>query len=402
MIWYLEFFCHLLFGICYLKYNLVYYFCRQNLVKTIMRNLRITLSFLLLPLSILYGTIIYLRNKFYDWGIFSSRSFNIPILAVGNITVGGTGKTPHVEYLAELLRDEFNPATLSRGYKRKSKGFRLVETSDSPRQVGDEPSQIKRKYPELTVAVDANRVRGIENIRQQKPEVDLILLDDAFQHRKVQANLSILLIDYNHPITKDFMLPLGNLREPAFEKSRANIIIITKAPADMQPIQRRIFLDRLKPYPYQGVFFTTLAYEKIKPVFPDALKKEETNQPDRNTKVLLVTGIANPAPMKKYVEENISKQIYSVKFADHKNFTSSDIEKIRRRFERLEGEKIILTTEKDAIRFGETEAIPAEMKQAFFYLPVRVKFLNDRTNDFNRQIIDYVRKNKKHSFLYPG
>ncbi|HKL38327.1 MAG TPA: tetraacyldisaccharide 4'-kinase, partial [Bacteroidales bacterium] len=276
------------------------------------------------------------------------------------------------------------------------------ETSDSPRDAGDEPCQIKRKHPELTVAVDGNRVRGIEKIRQQKPDVDLILLDDAYQHRKVQANLSILLIDYKHPITSDFMLPLGNLREPAFEKSRANIIIITKAPADMQPIQRRIFLDRLKPYPYQSVFFTTLSYDRIKPVFPDALEKDELQEPGPDTKILLVTGIADPAPMKKYVEENISKQIYSVKFADHKNFTSSDIEKIRRRFERLEGEKIILTTEKDAIRFGESKAVPEDMKQAFFYLPVRVKFLNDRTNDFNSQIIDYVRKNKKHSFLYPG
>ena len=366
-----------------------------------MRNLRIILSFLLLPLSILYGTIIFIRNKAYDWGILPSRSFNIPILSVGNITVGGTGKTPHVEYLADLLRDEFNPATLSRGYKRKTRGFRLVDTGDSPRQVGDEPCQIKRKFPDLTVAVDANRVRGIETIRQQKPEADLILLDDAYQHRKVQANLSILLIDFNRPITKDFMLPLGNLREPTFEKRRANVIIITKAPPDMQPIQRRIFLDRLKPYPYQSVFFTTLKYGDIKPVFPGYQDSDESKQPEGNTKILLATGIADPAPLKKYVSENISKQIYSVKFADHKNFTSSDIEKIRRRFERLEGDKIILTTEKDAIRFEESGAIPDEIKQAFFYLPVQVQFLNDRTKDFNRQIIDYVRKNKKHSFLYP-
>ena len=367
-----------------------------------MKTLRIILSFILLPLSILYGTIIFFRNKFYDWGILPSRSFQIPLISVGNITVGGTGKTPHIEYLVELLMGEFRVATLSRGYKRKSRGFQLAGKDSSSREIGDEPKQIKQKHPDITVAADGNRVRAIKTLQKEIPDLDLILLDDAFQHRKVDVNLSILLIDYNRPISKDFMLPLGNLREQAFEKSRANIIIITKAPADMQPIQRRLFLDRLKPYPYQSVFFTTLEYGTPEPVFPESTDKQEVEKLFENSNILLTTAIADPRPLKKYVQENYSKKILSLKFADHKNFSERDIKKIQQRFSRMQGERIILTTEKDAIRLGEFTDMPEELKQHLYFIPIRVKFLNDRTSDFNRQIIEYVRKNKKHSFLYPG
>jgi len=366
-----------------------------------MRTARIILSFILLPLSILYGLIVHLRNKCYDWGVLPSHSFNIPVISVGNITVGGTGKTPHIEYLAALLRDEFTPAILSRGYKRRSKGFRLVGPDDPAREVGDEPLQVKQKFPDVTVAVDGNRVRGIRKLREHHPDTDLILLDDAFQHRKVEANLSILLIDYKRPISRDFMLPLGNLREQAFEKRRANIIIVSKAPPDLQPIQRRIFLDRLKPYPYQGVFFTTLEYGDLQPVFPNMGDGDISEKLKRDHRVLLVTGIADPQPLKKYVQDHISKQVYSVKFADHRNFSASDIQKIGRRFEQLKGDRLALTTEKDAARLGEFTDMPEALQRSLFYVPIRVQFLNDRTSDFNSQIIEYVRKNKKHSFLYP-
>ncbi|MBS3807433.1 MAG: tetraacyldisaccharide 4'-kinase [Bacteroidales bacterium] len=367
-----------------------------------MKTFRIILSFILLPLSILYGVIIFFRNKFYDWGILPSRSFHIPLISVGNITVGGTGKTPHIEYLAELLKDEFKVATLSRGYKRKSRGFQLAGENSPSRQIGDEPKQIKQKHPDIAVAADGNRVRAIGQLQQKIPGLDLILLDDAFQHRKVDVNLSILLIDYQRPLSKDFMLPLGNLREQAFEKRRANIIIITKAPADMQPIHRRLFLGRLKPYPYQSVFFTTLEYGAPRPVFPESAGKQAEEKLHSNSSILLTTAIADPRPLKNYVRENHSKKIVSLKFADHKNFSEGDIKKIRQRFKRLEGDKIILTTEKDAIRFGEFADMPDALKQNFYFIPIRVKFLNDRTSDFNSQIIEYVRKNKKHSFLYPG
>ena len=372
-----------------------------------MRKTRFLLSFILFPVSLIYGVVVFIRNKFYDYNIFSSHSFNIPVIAIGNITVGGTGKTPHVEYLAGLLKKEFGPAILSRGYKRKSRGFQWAEVNSTVDQIGDEPLQIKNKFPDLAVAVDRKRVKGINKLIDSLEDLDVVLLDDAYQHRKVQANLSILLIDYNRPINKDFLLPLGNLREQVFEKKRANIIIVTKAPPELQPIQRRVMLNHLKPYPYQKVFFTTLDYAAPEPVFKskrDAQehKQEDTFQFDEHTNILLVTAIADPRPLKKYLEENVSKKIYSIKFADHRKFSSLDMEKIHKRYVKLEGKnKVVITTEKDAVRLRESMHINSDMKHAFYYIPIKVRFLNNRTDDFNKQIVEYVRKNKKHSFLYP-
>ena len=193
-----------------------------------MRRTNLILSVLLFPFSIIYGVAVYIRNLLYDYNVFPSKSFRLPVISVGNITVGGTGKTPHVEYLIELLKNEFSVATLSRGYKRKSKGFQFVSMDSSSRMIGDEPLQVKTKNPDVTVAVDANRVRGIQKLRENLENLDVVLLDDAYQHRRVNANLTILLINYNHPLYKDFILPSGNLREQAVEKKRANIIIVTK------------------------------------------------------------------------------------------------------------------------------------------------------------------------------
>ena len=199
------------------------------------------LSPILFPLSLLYGFIIYIRNRLYDFKLLKSNSFNIPLISVGNITVGGTGKTPHIEYLVDFLKSEFNVATLSRGYKRKTKGFILSTLESTDQEIGDEPRQIKQKFPDINVAVDADRTNGINQLIDLNKDLDMILLDDAYQHRKVNANLSILLIDYSRPIDKDYILPFGDLREQAFEKKRANIIIITKSPKDLKPINRRIF-----------------------------------------------------------------------------------------------------------------------------------------------------------------
>jgi len=369
-----------------------------------MRRTKIFLRILLLPLSIIYGIAVYIRNRLYDYNIFTSKSFRLPIISVGNITVGGTGKTPHIEYLTELLKNEFRVATLSRGYKRKSKGFQFVTEDSSSRMIGDEPLQVKTKNPDITVAVDANRVRGIKKLRNTLENLDVVLLDDAYQHRKVNANLSILLINYNKPIYKDFILPTGNLREQALEKKRANIIIVTKAPYDLQPIQRRLMLSKIKPFPYQKVFFTTLEYGKPRPVFDlsDAVNNNGNELWDDELSVLAVTGIAEPKLFEKYISEYISKNIYSVNFADHRIFSSSDIEKIKKRFDSIKSDKkIILTTEKDAVRLRENRHIDYELKAKLYYIPIKVKFLNNRTDDFNKQIIEYVRKNKKHSFLYP-
>jgi tetraacyldisaccharide 4'-kinase len=371
-----------------------------------MKKLRIILAFLLFPLSIIYGILVFFRNKMYDQGILKSHAFKMPLISVGNITVGGTGKTPHIEYLADLLREEFDLAILSRGYKRKSKGFQMVTPESNVRTAGDEPLQVKRKFPEITVAVDRKRVHGVQALRENQSGLDLVLLDDAFQHRKIKVNLSILLIDYNHPISKDFLLPLGNLREQAHEKRRANIIIITKSPPDLQPIQRRVLLKKLRPYPYQSVFFTTYQYGAPLKVFGpgdnNQVINENNNIPGRDTTVFLVTGIANPALLKDHIEENYSSKVQTLTFPDHKFYTKRTVKKIQRHFGKIEGNKIIVTTEKDAVRFREISDFPEELKKQMYYIPVNVKFLNNRTSDFNRQILEYVRKNKKHSFLYPG
>ncbi len=362
-------------------------------------NTRKILSPILLPFSLIYGLIIYIRNRFYDYGIFKSTSFNVPIISIGNITVGGTGKTPHVEYLANLLKSEFRVATLSRGYKRKSKGFILADNQSTAQEIGDEPRQIKQKFPDIEVAVDSKRVRGIQKLIANDNDLDIVLLDDAFQHRKVQTNLSILLVDYNRPIDKDFMLPLGDLREQAFEKKRASIIIITKAPKDIKPIERRVLFNELHPYPFQDVYFTTLDYGEIAPVF------NETNVININHEkptILLVTGIANPMPLEQHIKENLSIKIEKLKFPDHHHFKKSDLRKIESRFNAIpSSNKIIITSEKDAMRLHKFTNIAENLKNSFFYIPIKVRFLNNKTDNFNQQIIDYVRNNKKHSFLYP-
>ncbi|MFC2152823.1 tetraacyldisaccharide 4'-kinase, partial [Bacteroidota bacterium] len=314
-----------------------------------MQKIRKILSPVLFPLSLLYGLVVNIRNRLYDYRIFKSNQLNIPLITVGNITVGGTGKTPHIEYLVDLLKSDFKVATLSRGYKRKTKGFMLATKESTDREIGDEPKQIKQKFPEIEVAVDANRTNGINNLTKLNKELDVILLDDAYQHRKVTANLSILLIDYSRPIDKDFILPFGDLREQAFEKKRANIIIITKSPKDLKPIDRRIIFNELKPYPFQHVFFTTFDYDDLQYVF----KSVDNNSIEiqENPEVLLVTGIANPKLLREYIAENISKKIQVLEYSDHFDFKEPDFKKIEQRFKSIDSSnKIIITTEKDAMR----------------------------------------------------
>jgi len=366
------------------------------------KRIRNLFSPILIPLSLLYGLIVYIRNRLYDYQILKSAHFNFPIISVGNITVGGTGKTPHIEYLVDLLKSEFMIATLSRGYKRKTKGFILATEKSTAAEIGDEPMQIKQKFPDVQVAVDANRTNGIQKLREIIDGLDVVLLDDAFQHRKVVANLSILLIDYSRPIDKDFMLPFGNLREQTFEKRRAHIIIFTKCPADLKPMDRRILFNKLEAYPFQHVFFTTFKYGLPKSVFNKG--QVISNLEDiSGYQVLLLSGIANPKPLKKHIAEKISKNITDLEYSDHYDFNESDFKNIRRKFDSIDSDKkIIITTEKDAMRLQKFSNIAKDLSDSFFYIPIQVEFLNDRTDNFNQQIIDYVRKNKNHSFLYPG
>ena len=353
----------------------------------------------MIPFTAIYAVVVFLRNKFFDWKLLPSHEFNFPIISVGNITVGGTGKTPHVDYLVDLLKEEFQVAVLSRGYKRKSKGYILAGENPDPKIIGDEPCQLKLKYPEIKVAVDSNRRRGIQNLSKMDTPPDVILLDDAFQHRYVKPGLSILLFDFNRPVKKDMLLPSGRLREPVASKKRAKIILITKSPQNLKAIDMRILAKEMKLDKFQHLFFTTVKSVKILPVFPDKNIDLDTilsKKPD----ILIVSGIANPRQIKPFARK-ISTQINEINFKDHHNYSEQDALKIVSEFEKLNPEnKIILTTEKDTVKLKEFNEVFKDIKHRFFYIPIFINFLNKDQENFNDQIISYVRDNKRDSILH--
>jgi tetraacyldisaccharide 4'-kinase len=356
-------------------------------------------NLLLYPFSLIYGLITGIRNFLYDAGILSSVEFHLPVICVGNITVGGTGKTPHTEYIATLLMKNFKVATLSRGYKRKTTDFRIASSSSRVRDIGDEPMQIFRKIPELLVTVDRNRVHGIKMILKEKPDTEVIILDDAFQHRRITPGFSILLSDFERLIVRDHMLPYGNLRESKGNMRRADIILITKSPENISPIQRRLIVKEVNKSPYQNLYFTSLTYQNPLPVF----KSEYTNDPypllSTNTDIgiVLVTGIANPQPLKDHLITNI-KEITHLSFPDHYNFKDKDINAIISAYKELKSPvRYIITTEKDAARLREFTNIAEPIKSAFLYIPIGIHFLNDDKDEFDNLIVDYVRKNKRNN-----
>lgn len=361
----------------------------------------IMLKIILFPLSILFGIVVYFRNRFYDFNIIKSVEFDLPVISVGNITVGGTGKTPHTEYLVGLLKDTFKVATLSRGYKRKSKGFKIVEANSTAIEVGDEPLQIKRKFSDITVSVCNSRVEGVTNLINEKPEniPDVVLLDDAYQHRRITPGLNILLIDFNRPIKEDTLLPAGRLREGPAQIRRANIIIITKCPAEVTPIMERIMQKNVGLKPYQSIYFTTMVYNPIKPVFQIA-NPIQLKENDASIFILLVTGIASTIGINNEIGK-YSSNIEKLEFGDHHIYTSEDIEAIKNKFNKIHSEKkIIITTEKDSMRLKDMEGISDELKKAFYFLPVKIKFLGKQGTLFNQKITNYVRENKSNSELY--
>jgi tetraacyldisaccharide 4'-kinase len=355
----------------------------------------------LYPLSLIYGLVVYIRNFLFDYQILKSTEFNIPIINVGNITAGGTGKTPHVEYLIRLLKYEFNVAYLSRGYKRKTRQYILADHYSTTEEIGDEARQIKKKFPDIHVAVDRKRVNGIAQLMQDVKDLDVILLDDAYQHRFVRAGLSILLIDYNRPLSKDHLLPAGFLREPATEKKRANIILITKCPERLKPIDRRIIVKDLTLFPFQHLYFTCLKDESPRPVFK-TIQKFLTHEEIKTLKpqILMIAGIANPRSFKKFIR-NYSTHITELIYPDHHTFTNKDLEVIISRFNAIESDsKIIFTTEKDAIRLEKFSDIDPRIKERMYFIPVTISFLNEDTGNFNQHILNYVRSNKRNSILY--
>ncbi len=355
---------------------------------------------LLLPLSWIYGGMVNFRNFLFDHHLLKSHAFPVPVISVGNITVGGTGKTPHIEYLLSLLGDKFRPAVLSRGYLRKTKEFLISHEGSGVKDIGDEPLQIKRKYPGAIVAVDRDRVHGIKRLLERDEKPGVILLDDAYQHRYVDPGLNILLVDYHRPLSRDYLLPAGRLREPAREKHRAHIVVVTKCPEKLTAMDRRIFLNEMRPFPYQLVFFSTFRYEEPRAVFAgEAPSVSRAGLRKEKTEILLVTGVANSRPLKRHIR-GIHSRFIEIKFGDHHTFSPTDIQKIIQTFRKLpHTNKIILTTEKDAMRFREA-GLPGEIRKAIYYIPVRVDILFNDSSIFTRQILDYARKNKRNFGLY--
>ena len=344
---------------------------------------------LLFPLSIIYGILVETRNFLFHIGILKSRSFSVPVLCIGNITVGGTGKTPHTELIIAELRKKFRVACLSRGYKRKTSGFILSDSKSTARDIGDEPMQIKNKFPDILVACDGNRVRGIEKLLAQPEPPEVIVLDDAFQHRYVQADKNIVLVDYNRPVYEDCLLPAGRLRENTGALKRADYIIVTKCPPSLQPIERRILSKHLKIKPYQHLFFTTLGYGDIRPLSSEA----EPALLHRECHILCLTGIAQPGPYLEHLK-TLTSHITEIRYPDHHHFTKKDIQQIQDVFRKIKNpEKYIFTTEKDAVRLKTCE-LPQELKRRIYYIPVVPVFIQDE-DLFLNEISEYVRKNQK-------
>ena len=351
----------------------------------------------LVPLSWLYGLGVWLRNTLFETGVLKSRAFTIPVIAVGNITVGGTGKTPHVEYLVRLLRDRCKVAVLSRGYMRKTKGFVKATNETDATAIGDEPYQMKKKFPDVTIAVDAKRCRGIDILTDQDRQLDVILLDDAFQHRYVKPGINILLVDYHRIIIYDRLLPAGRLREPVNGKDRADIVIVTKCPKGLKPMEYRVITKTLKLYPYQNLYFTTFDYGELQPLFDgpaDYRQLEELKE----VHTLLLAGIASPRQLELDLEPLVP-HLTSLTFGDHHTFRKKDIQAINDRFASLPSPKCIVTTEKDAARLAHVSGLSDEVRAHLYVLPVRVSFMQEQEEMFNHQIVDYVRKNSRNSIM---
>ncbi len=350
----------------------------------------------LMPLSWLYGIGVKLRNMAFELGILKSRSFDVPVISVGNITVGGTGKTPHVEYLVKHLKDLFHVAVLSRGYKRKSKGFIIANAQTKMPEIGDEPYQMKQKFPNVTVAVDKSRCHGIEELTSQDKSLDVILLDDAFQHRYVKPGINILLVDYHRLVIYDTLLPAGRLREPLSGKDRADIVIITKCPKDLKPMEYRVITKAMKLYAYQSLFFTTLEYDDLQPIFEGDTRPLSSLQSDEQ--VLLLTGIASPEQIIHDLTP-YTKNLTPLSFSDHHQFKKKDIQLINETFEKLPQPRCIITTEKDATRLHDVEELSEEVRKNIYTLPVSIRFMLEQEDEFNKYIIGYVRKNSRNSIL---
>lgn len=347
------------------------------------------------PLSWLYGMVVHIRHKLFDLKILRSEEFDIPVVCIGNLTVGGTGKTPVAELLIERFSEHYRVGVLSRGYRRRTKGFVLSTLTSSARTIGDEPRQMKLKYPSVPVAVCEKRAEGIRLLRKAHPEIELIILDDAFQHRYVEPWVNILLMDYNNPVYRDRLLPWGRLRDTRNQIHRANFVLVTKCPDDLNPLDMRIVINSLGLFPYQSLYFTRMRQGEITPLFADrAVGKVREGDP-----VIAMSGIANPVPLL----ENLRKRfdvVAELTFDDHHTYRLSDMRRLEALFAAYP-DAVVLTTEKDAVKLTNRKKVPEAVQQRLYYVPIHVSFVADSESEFLRQLELYVRTNQKYSLLHP-
>jgi tetraacyldisaccharide 4'-kinase len=350
------------------------------------------LRWLLLPFSLLYGLVVIIRNWFYDAGLFTSRKFNLPVIAVGNLEVGGAGKSPMTEYLVRLLKDSHQLATLSRGYGRKTKGYLQAGANTTATEIGDEPAQFHHKFPDITVAVCEKRVTGIENLSAGH---NLIILDDAYQHRAVTPGLSVLLFDYSRLQQPHWLLPAGNLREPFSGRYRADVLVITKCPPTLATNQQQEALQRLQPLNYQPVFFTAIQYQALQ----DLDGSPVGAMPGADATVFVLTGIANPLPLLQYIKQHTSNVIHH-NYPDHHQFSLKNIAKLASDFNSCKASnKVIITTEKDARRLQTPELLPHVNALPVWVLPIGISFVNNDGQQFDQLIQHYVKQYTTHSRL---
>ncbi|MDR2119724.1 MAG: tetraacyldisaccharide 4'-kinase [Tannerella sp.] len=348
--------------------------------------------FLLYPFALLYGAGVWGRNLLFDCKILSSERFPVPVICVGNLEAGGTGKTPMIEYLIRLLKDKYRIATLSRGYKRKSKGYVLADKDSTPALIGDESYQIKRRYPDVTVAVDKNRCRAIHNLLKLPEDVrpQVILLDDALQHLSVQPSFSILMTNYNRLYYKDKLLPVGRLRESKRGVRRANIVVVGKCSRSLTPTDCRVIEKEMKLSAHQELFFSIISYRSPEGVFPDKCSPLALEHIRRDDEILLLTGIACPKPLVEKIK-TYSDRVKAVSFPDHHDFTKRDIRKIHAELLRMKSDRsLMLCTEKDAARLRANPHVPDEWKTRLYAVPIRMEFMFDRGKQLDGHILRHI------------
>lgn len=327
----------------------------------------------------------WIRNRLYDAHTLTAVEFDIPTIAVGNLSVGGTGKTPHVEYLIRLLKERYQVATLSRGYNRKTRGYLLAGEQSTAAQLGDEPMQFHQKFPDISVCVGEERMLAIPQLLGERPDTQVVLLDDAFQHRSIKPGLNILITEHHHPFTRDHVVPFGRLREGRKGAERADCIIVSKCPPRMSEAARQALQHEIAPLHHQRLFFTALQYGALY----DMLTQAPVTAPP-NTTVLLVCGIARPAPLLQHLKETFG-EVFLLSFPDHYYYSHSDLEKVQRELKDLPGTgKLVVTTEKDAVRLHLLQPRLEELGLSMAVMPVEISFLFGEADSFNNYIFEYV------------